>query len=308
MPKYHVQRSIEIDASPEQMFDAVADFSKWTVWSPWLCAEPEAEVNVTGEPSSVGAVYSWKGEVVGQGEIEHLNLERGILIEDEIRFLKPFRSRSSVSFDLDEAGSGTRLTWHMRGSLPWFLFWMTPMMEVYIGMDYERGLRMLKEWIETGEILSRTVNQGVVSVGPIRMAGIRKKCQLKDVGSQMQNVLCEVKEKFDQHGVEPTGVITVYHTANLKTQMFDLTVGLMIAESASPPPELSTWSIPEVKALCVQHHGRYEHLGNPWSSAHQIVRYRKLKQSKVGAFEIYRNDPDETDPADLHTDIYLPLR
>ena len=60
------------------------------------------------------------------------------------------------------------------------------MMEVYIGMDYERGSKMLKEWIETGEVLSRTVNNGVVSVGPIRMTGIPKCCSLKDIGPQMQ--------------------------------------------------------------------------------------------------------------------------
>lgn len=308
MPKYHVQRSIEIDASPEEVFDVVADFSKWTTWSPWLCAEPEAEVTVTGEPSSLDAVYSWKGEVLGQGEMEHKKLERGLLIENELRIIKPFKSRSSVSFELEQAGRGTRITWHMRGSLPWLLFWLTSMIKVYIGMDYERGLRMLKEWIETGAILSKTVNRGVESVGPLRMAGIRKTCNLKDIGPQMQHALCEAKEKLNQHGIEPTGVMTVYHDANLKTQIFDLTCGLIIPESASPPPELFTWSIPTMKALRLEHHGSYEHLGNAWSSAHQIARYRKMKQAKVGTIEIYRNDPEETPPAELHTDVYMPLR
>ena len=35
----------------------------------------------------------------------------------------------------------------MRGALPWFLFWMRPAMETFIGMDYERGLKMLKDWL-----------------------------------------------------------------------------------------------------------------------------------------------------------------
>lgn len=309
MPKYHVQRSIEIDASPEDVFDVVADFSKWTTWSPWLCAEPDAEVTVTGDPPSLDATYSWKGEVVGAGEMEHKTLERGRLIENELRFLKPFKSRSDVWFDLEPAGSKTKITWHMRGSLPWFLFWMTSMMEVYIGMDYERGLRMLKEWIETGEILSRTVNKGVVSVGPIRMAGIRKTCSLQDIGPQMQSALCHAVEAINQHGISAElGVMTVYHTANLKTQVFDFTSGIILPDSAESPAELSTWSIPEMKALCLEHHGNYEHLGNAWSSAHQIARYRKMKQAKVGTFEIYRNDPEETPPAEIRTDIFMPLR
>ena len=68
MPKFHVQRSIEIDAPPQQVFDTVADFGSWTAWSPWLCAEPTADVTVTDNPNSVGSIYAWKGEVVGQNQ------------------------------------------------------------------------------------------------------------------------------------------------------------------------------------------------------------------------------------------------
>ncbi|MEZ6060927.1 MAG: SRPBCC family protein [Planctomycetaceae bacterium] len=65
MPKFHVQRSITIDASPEEVFDRVADFGTWTTWSPWLCAEPDAEVKVSEDSSSEGSVYSWSGQIVG---------------------------------------------------------------------------------------------------------------------------------------------------------------------------------------------------------------------------------------------------
>ena len=96
MPRFHVYRSMNIDAPPEKVFEAVADFSTWTTWSPWLCADPRAQVQVTEDPSSVGSVYSWQGELVGEGEIEHRQLEPGRLIQDEIRFVKPFRSQSEV--------------------------------------------------------------------------------------------------------------------------------------------------------------------------------------------------------------------
>lgn len=310
MPRYHVQRSIEIDASPKKVFDVVSDFGTWTTWSPWLCAEPDAKVNVTGDASSVGSVYSWKGNVVGAGEIEHRELKTGQLIEDEIRFLKPFRSTSQVSFELEPAGGGTKLTWHMRGSLPWFLFWMRPMMESFIGMDYERGLKMLKEWIETGQILSKTNIRGVESVGPLRMAGVRKSCKLQEIGPSMEAAFAEARQKFAQHNLPTDGeAISVYHEFNMKTQVFDCTSGHILPDSvASIPPEFSTWSIPRSKALAVEHIGSYDHLGNAWSAANQHARYKKLKQSKDGAFEIHKNDPQETAPAELRTEIFLPLR
>ncbi len=309
MPRYHVQRSIEINASPQKVFEVVSDFGTWTTWSPWLCAEPDANVTVTDDAASIGSVYSWEGELVGQGEIEHQTLTPGKLIEDEIRFVKPFRSRSEVCFEMEPAGDGTKLTWHMRGSLPWFLFWMRAQMEVFIGMDYERGLRMLKEWIESGQILSKTNIRGVESVGPLRMAGVRKKCSISDVGSSMEGAFSQAKQILSQHNIRmDEGVMSVYHHFDMKAKTFDYTSGFVVPQSADLPAELATWSIPSAKALCVEHTGSYDNLGNGWSAAHQYARYKKLKQSKAGTFEVYRNDPDDTAAADLVTEIYLPLK
>jgi len=309
MPRYHVQRSIHIDALPQRVFDVVADFGTWTTWSPWLCADPQAEVTVSQPSSSVGSVYAWKGEIVGQGEVEHRELQPGRLIREELRFLKPFRSTSQVSFEMEPDRDGTRLTWHMHGSLPWFMFWMRPMMESFIGMDYERGLKMLKEWIETGRILSQTKIRGVESVGPLRVAGVRESCLMKDIGPSMDKAFGEAKRKLDALGLPTDGaVISVYHHMDLKSLTCDYTSGFVIPESAQAPAEMSNWSLPRTRALVVEHLGSYDHLGNTWSAAHQYARTKKLKQSKAGAFEIYRNDPKHTSPADLRTDVYLPLK
>ena len=55
--------------------------------------------------------------------------------------------------------------------------------------------------------------------------------------------------------------------------------------------------------------GTYDHLGNSWGAAYQFARAKKIKQSKREAtFEIYRNDPETTAPAELLTEIYMPLR
>jgi effector-binding domain-containing protein len=310
MPRFHVHRSTEIIASPEKVFEVVSDFGTWTTWSPWLCAEPDAQVNVTDDSSSVGSLYSWKGEIVGEGEIEHRALKAGRLIEDEIRFLKPFRSKSQVSFELEPVGEGTKITWHMRGSLPWFLFWMLSQMEVFIGMDYERGLKMLKEWIETGHILSKTEIRGVQPVGPMRMAGVRKTCTMAEIGPSMKAAFAEATEKLNENNLPTDGeCLSVYHKFDMKAQTFEYTSGFALPQSVeSLSADLSVWSIPQVKALNVIHTGTYEHLGNGWSAAHQFARYKKLKQSKVGTFEIYKNNPDDTAPAELRTEISLPLK
>ena len=117
-------------------------------------------------------------------------------------------------------------------------------------------------------------------------------------------------QKLSQADLPTDGaVISVYHKFDLKAQTFDFTSGFAIPDSAGPiPADLSSWSIPAMQALRVQHIGSYEHLGNAWSAAHQFARYKKLKQSKVGAYEVYRNDPEKTPPAELCTEVFLPLK
>lgn len=311
MPAYHVSRSTVIHADADKVFDTVADFGTWTTWSPWLCAEPEAEVVVSDDPSSVGSTYAWRGEVVGQGEMEHEVLQRGTRIESQIRFIKPFKSVAQVSFDFEPSGEGTSVTWHMNGKMPFFLFWMIPMMKSFIGMDYQRGLLMLKEWLETGTIHSETKIVGRQKVGPLRMLGVRKKCEYDDIGKSMEQALQEAVSLLTKAGIstEACDVISVYHHFDIKRQIFDYSIGYVVETlPESPPAGLSSWEIGEMDAFAVDHIGAYEHLGNAWSAAHQHVRYKKMKPAKCGGFELYGNDPAETDPADLLTHVYIPIR
>ncbi len=310
MSRYEVCRSIPLDASPEKVFDTVADYGTWTQWLPWLCAEPTAQVRVSDDSASVGSIYAWKGEIVGEGEIEHRQLLPHRRIVDEIRFVKPYPSQSEVTFDIESAGDGTQITWQMRGSLPWFLFWMRSQMERFLGMDYERGLRMLKEFVETGTVLSQTEIRGIETIGPLRIAGVRQQCSFQDVGSSMSAAFAEVEQKFAQHNLATGGEgISVYHRMDLKSQVFEYTSGFSVPESVDPGPAgLATCLLPQTRALAVGHSGRYDNLGNAWSAVYQYARSKKLKQNSINAFEIYRNDPHETSPSDLRTDVYLPVK
>ena len=310
MAKYSVAKKVLINADPQTVYDRVADYGTWTTWSPWLCAEPDAEVTVSDDPRSVGSRYAWSGDIVGAGELEHEVLEPGKSIRDEIRFLRPMKSVSKVGFDFVAKDGGTEVTWSMSGSLPFFLFWMTGSIETFVGMDYTRGLKMLKEWIETGDIKSKTSIVGPQAMGPFSVLGTRAQCEMKNTGPSMEQSFAKTFELLQRAGMETCGEkITVYHDFDLKKQTFDYTSGVLFAEApASVPEGLNSWSLPSVQAFRVDHVGAYEHLGNAWSAANQHVRSKKMKQSKVGTFELYKNDPSETAPEDLLTEIYLPLK
>ncbi|MEM7478747.1 MAG: GyrI-like domain-containing protein, partial [Planctomycetota bacterium] len=252
----------------------------------------------------------WDGEVVGAGQLEHLELNPGKSIRDEIRFFHPMKSISKVGFDFKPTGDGTEVTWSMSGSLPFFLFWMTGQIETFVGLDYERGLSMLKEWIETGKVSARTEVIGPQAMGPFHVLGVRDSCTMKDTGASMEKAITKARSLLESAGLEICGeILTVYHRLDMKKQVFDYTSGFMFDKLPSTIPEgMSQWSLPNCTAFRVDHHGSYHHLGNSWSAANQHVRNKKMKPSKIAAFELYKNDPGDTPPEELLTEIYLPLK
>ncbi|MEZ6048180.1 MAG: SRPBCC family protein [Planctomycetaceae bacterium] len=309
MPKFHVSRSIEIAAPPEKVFEIVSDFEIWKEWSPWLIAEPDAELTISKNSNSVGSTYAWEGEVTGSGELEHLRLEAPRLIEDEIRFLKPWKSVSQVSFSLEPAGEGTRITWNMDGKLPFFLFFMKGMMESMIGMDYRRGLMMLKEWIETGKVNSKVNIPGKEITESLRIMGVRRTSSFDEIESNMKRAIDELHQKLETASIQQKGaMLTVYHKYDMKRKQTEFTTGYIIPDSESIPAGLVEWSMPASPVFRVEHVGSYKHLGNGWTTAYMHTRHKKIKQSKLSPYEIYRNSPSDTEEADLVTDIYLPLK
>ena len=292
------------------MFEALADYRTWTTWSPWLIAEPEAKVTVSSNPSSIGSSYTWAGQVTGEGRIEHKKLEPNCLIEDDLNFLKPFKSYAKVVFRLNPFHDGTKVSWSMDSSLPWFMFWMVGMMKTFIGMDYMRGLAMLKEWIETGSITSKSIVHGIVQVGPVQMAGIASSCAVDQVGQSMEKAFGAAQAEFKRLGIAMDGeMISVYTEFRIREGVFEYISGYMIPASTRIPADsqLKVWSRPSGKAFRVEHAGSYRHLGNGWSVANQIARSKKLKQDRSGTYEMYRTVPP-TPEVELVTDIYLPLK
>ncbi len=311
MPKYHIARSVLISAEAQRVYDVIADYNTWTTWSPWLIAEPDATVTISTPTNQVGSTYGWDGQITGAGILTHQSMESGRRIVDQLQFLKPFKTTCATSFDIVPEGNGTRVTWHMDAAMPWFLFWMIPMMKTFIGMDYQRGLNMMKEWIETGTIQSKSIAHGIESIGPLRMAGIANSCAVDSVGPSMERAINECKQEFAKLGFPTDGsMISVYTKFNVKTGVFDYISGFIIPNSAQVPgsSRLKTWELPSTRAFRVEHIGSYHHLGNGWSVANQIVRHKKLKQQKCGAFEIYRTTPPSTPMQAAETDIYLPIR
>ena len=51
---FRVERSIEIAAAPEVVFDEINSLKKWNAWSPWLARDPSIQNTYDGPDPGVG--------------------------------------------------------------------------------------------------------------------------------------------------------------------------------------------------------------------------------------------------------------
>lgn len=307
MPAFNVKKTIQINAPREQVYALVQDFRSWPTWSPWLIAEPTCTVTHADDHKS----YAWDGQIVGSGNMAIKKENEPQSIDYDLNFLKPWKSYADVRFVFAEKDGGTEVTWSMESSLPWFMFWMTKMMICFIGMDYERGLKMLKDLIETGSVPSKLEFPGTQPVAARRYVGIRTACPVTEIEKHMGSDFTKLKEWLRESGAQPSGKpLSIYHKWDFKTGTTEYTIGFPM-EGALPqlPAGFVEESIPECEAYLVKHTGPYRHLGNAWGGGMIHGRAKKFRQSrKTMPFETYENDPDEVSEEELVTIVHFPVK
>ncbi len=154
VPKeYSVERSILINRSNEEVFDYLLILRNQREFAVWGQSDPSAQYDYSGTDGTVGFVLAWESDDrnIGKGEQEITEIIPGNRINYQLRFFKPFRSSSEVSFTTEAAGSGsTRVSWRIDGrfSYPMNIFLLTFPMEKVLGDDLSDGLKNLKEILE----------------------------------------------------------------------------------------------------------------------------------------------------------------
>lgn len=144
---YTVERSTTIDAPPQRVFPEIADFHNWTRWSPWEDIDPALQRSYSGAPSGEGAVYEWSGNrKAGQGRMEIVEVSEPTEVRIDLQFEKPWKARNDTSFQIVPEGSGSRVTWSMRGkkTLMTKVMGVVMPMDRLLGKDFEKGLARLK--------------------------------------------------------------------------------------------------------------------------------------------------------------------
>src|SRR5262245_8166425 len=144
----HVERSIVIEAPPNQVFAQVADLRRWSRWMPWM-ADPRRVASYAGPPSGVGAVYTWTGgEPASAGSMPVTASTPGSEMQLELEIRQPVEATGTLRLHVFPEDDATSVLWVMNGRchVPAQHVWSTSptALEHAIGDAFERALVRLK--------------------------------------------------------------------------------------------------------------------------------------------------------------------
>ncbi len=307
MTNIEVERSNLIGVPVDKVYATVRDFKSWPRWSPWLCSEPNCQLHFAPDGSS----YSWEGEVVGAGEMKVISEKENEFIDYELTLTKPWKSVAQVRFHFRPEGDRTRTTWSLKSQLPFYLFWMRGMMTSAIGMDYQRGLAMLKDLLKKGSVPSSLDFMGPFSFDGLSYVGIQTSCRIADVAEKMEADMNKVQKWVQDQHITPSGKpLSIYRKWNLTQGTTTYTIGFPVEKIPGWLPEnFVSGKIPPCQVQRFQHTGPYRHLGNAWSTGMAHIRAKKWQPLRsVHPFEIYENNPDEVPSEELVTTVHFPIK
>ncbi len=142
----HVERAIDIKASPEKIFPLINDLKQWDAWTPYN-KDPAMKKTYSANASGKGAMYAWEGnKEVGRGEITITDTTPPKEIVMALHMIQPFEGRNHVVFSLDAKGDATTVTWTLEDKHTYFMKVMSLFLNLdkMIGGDFETGLARLK--------------------------------------------------------------------------------------------------------------------------------------------------------------------
>ncbi len=139
---YALERSVLIQASPEQIHQLVGDLRRWPEWSPWDDMDPSIETTYGSSTTGVGASQSWTADS-GGGELTFTQSDPLNGIEYDMSLDGAFSCVGVVHYEV--IPTGTQVTWSMSGEMDNFIGrYMALLMNSMVGPAFEAGLGKLK--------------------------------------------------------------------------------------------------------------------------------------------------------------------
>jgi len=304
---YHVERSVEIDAAKEIVFDKVRYWKNWASWSPRVREDTTLRVAFFGRDGMIGSGYKWHGETAGAGEMATTAIKTDELAY-HIKFTSPWKHEAEGHIDVAESGSGTRAVWafHGEAAFPMNILLLFMNMDGRAGEDLSRGLAMLKDLSETEEEAARqyTITPVVFSGGTY--AAIRKKMENTFVADFFPAAYSLILPAIPEKGLKVNGpACGFFYSWDDTNQEGDMAAAIPVDAYRELGEETVMITLPKSKAYLMESLGLYRRTSPAYRAMHRFVAKNGLVL-KPPVIEEYDIDPEQMyDMSKSRTKIYF---
>lgn len=143
----HIQKSVNINADIQSIFDNVVYLKNFPKWSPFYEADPEQKTEVKGVDGKVGAQFHWdgnNGKDLGYQEIKEIKPIEYIKMACDIQ--KPFKATPTFEYSFARTGNAVKVTQDFNlksGLVDSFFMWLFGAKKGMEKMN-ARGMELLK--------------------------------------------------------------------------------------------------------------------------------------------------------------------
>lgn len=303
-----VNRSIDIKAKPEQVYNVLTDLKTYNSWMVWNQRDPQMKQEWGAITRGKGASYKWfsSDSQVGNGELTITEATPGKYVSTAMVFGES-PEPNMASWTLEPLNNQTRVKWDMKmdmGMNPAFR-WVGLMMKGVMKKDFDSGLAQLKEKIESGQLgaLSPSMKLEETKVASMQLLTILDTSQaISDIGPTLQKAYGEMQEIVKSENLQLAGMPMAYFLT--ESAPYILEAALPVNKSPSKTNgRIKLRTTPDADAVVVRYYGPYEQDSAAYSKIREWLKTSSRKP-KGRPYELYVDDPT-TKPSmyEVRTDI-----
>lgn len=150
MPHAHLDASVHINATAQQVFDRMSDLSRFNDWNPFPSMDPTTVSSHEGPASGVGSIFNYEGKQLGKGRMEIASVHAPRTININMTFWRgKSETHSHSAFVITPAGDGSDVNWTFDEDRGAVMFLMGKLMfDKMMTKTFTHGLTTLKGLLE----------------------------------------------------------------------------------------------------------------------------------------------------------------
>jgi effector-binding domain-containing protein len=135
---------------------------------------------------------------------------------------------------------------------------------------------------------------------------VRTSTPVEKLSEVMGSCYCEIMQVIESAGAQPAGPpFAMYY--NMDMSNLDVEIGFPVIEKTEGRGRVKAGKLPGGRAVVTVHVGPYDKIGDAYNQLTAYVKEQGLETESF-CYELYLNDPGETKPEDLKTEIYFPVK